>query len=121
MKRRKACGSGAPTFPADRVVRLGSKDNFWEMGETGPCGPCSEIHYFLGDDIGLQSAELLRRDSGDFVEIWNLVFIQFNPRAHPGICSRCRPGTSIPAWASNGCAAFFSAGRATTTPMFSNP
>ena len=65
-------------LPADRVVRLGSKDNFWEMGETGPCGPCSEIHYFLGDDLGPQSAELLRRDSGDFVEIWNLVFIQFN-------------------------------------------
>ena len=65
-------------LPADRIVRLGSKDNFWEMGETGPCGPCSEIHYFLGDDLNRQSAELLRRDSGDFVEIWNLVFIQFN-------------------------------------------
>ena len=65
-------------LPAHRVVRLGSKDNFWEMGETGPCGPCSEIHYFLGDDLDGQSAELLRRDSGDFVEIWNLVFIQFN-------------------------------------------
>ena len=65
-------------LPPDRIVRLGSKDNFWEMGETGPCGPCSEIHYFLGDDLERQSAGLLRRDSGDFVEIWNLVFIQFN-------------------------------------------
>ena len=61
-----------------RVVRLSAKDNFWEMGETGPCGPCSELHYYLGDDLDLQSEDLFRLDGPDFVEIGNLVFIQFN-------------------------------------------
>ncbi|MBQ38801.1 MAG: alanine--tRNA ligase [Gemmatimonadaceae bacterium] len=65
-------------LPADRVVRLPAKDNFWEMGETGPCGPCSELHYYLGDDLSLQSEALLRADGPEFVEIGNLVFIQFN-------------------------------------------
>ena len=65
-------------LPRDRVVRLGVKDNFWEMGDTGPCGPCSEIHYYLGDDPGAQTAQGLIDDTGDFVEIWNLVFIQYN-------------------------------------------
>ncbi|MEW6753693.1 MAG: alanine--tRNA ligase [Candidatus Latescibacterota bacterium] len=65
-------------LPADRVLRLGAKDNFWEMGDTGPCGPCSEIHYYLGGDLSAQSREGLLADSDDFVEIWNLVFIQYN-------------------------------------------
>ena len=70
-------------FLPGRVVRLPAKDNFWEMGETGPCGPCSELHYYLGDDLSAQSESLLRADEGDFVEIGNLVFIQFN-RDHTG-------------------------------------
>ena len=61
-----------------RVLRLPAKENFWEMGETGPCGPCSELHYFFTDDLAGQSADALRADSDDFVEIWNLVFIQYN-------------------------------------------
>ena len=61
-----------------RVVRLPAKDNFWEMGATGPCGPCSEIHYYLGEDLGQQSRELFLQDGPEFVEIWNLVFIQYN-------------------------------------------
>ncbi len=61
-----------------RVVRLPAKDNFWEMGGTGPCGPCSEIHYYIGEDPSLQSEELLLQDGPEFVEFWNLVFIQFN-------------------------------------------
>jgi len=60
------------------VVRLSAKDNFWEMGATGPCGPCSEVHYYLGDDASKASAQGLIDDSDDFVEIWNLVFIQYN-------------------------------------------
>ncbi len=61
-----------------RVVRLPAKENFWEMGATGPCGPCSEIHYYLGDDLAAQDSRMLIDDTGDLVEIWNLVFIQYN-------------------------------------------
>ena len=61
-----------------RIVRLGDEDNFWSMGETGPCGPCSEIYYDHGDHIeGTPPGS--DGDEGDrFVEIWNLVFMQFN-------------------------------------------
>ena len=61
-----------------RVVHLPAKENFWEMGATGPCGPCSEIHYYLGDDLAAQDSRMLIDDTGDLVEIWNLVFIQYN-------------------------------------------
>ncbi len=67
--------------PKSRIFRLGEKDNFWQMGDTGPCGPCSEIFY----DFGPESAEPGREHEqfpddggGRFTEIWNLVFMQFN-------------------------------------------
>jgi len=62
----------------ERIVRLGEEDNFWSMGDTGPCGPCSEIYYDHGDHIpGTPPGS--DGDEGDrFVEIWNLVFMQFN-------------------------------------------
>src|SRR5947209_6393604 len=64
----------------DRIFRLDEKDNFWAMGETGPCGPCSEIHYDLGPAASEQSHADCRFpcDCGRYVELWNLVFMQFN-------------------------------------------
>ncbi len=63
-------------IPKDRIFRLDEEDNFWQMGDTGPCGPNSEIHYDLGPDAGPGS---MPRNAGErFVEIWNLVFMQFD-------------------------------------------
>lgn len=60
----------------NHILKFGDKDNFWEMGETGPCGPCSEIHINLTDD--LENASLVNAGTPECIEIWNLVFIQYN-------------------------------------------
>ena len=68
-------------LPADRVYRLGDKDNFWQMADTGPCGPCSELHYDLRDEPEpvLSTDEFVElNDAGTIVELWNLVFMQFD-------------------------------------------
>ena len=64
----------------DRIFEFGAKDNFWQMGDTGPCGPCSEIHYDMGPAASDQSHTdcSFGCDCGRYVEIWNLVFMQFN-------------------------------------------
>jgi len=78
--------------PKDRIYEFGAKDNFWQMGDTGPCGPCSEIHY----DMGVIASEhghtdcAFTCDCGRYVELWNLVFMQFDRKVfyacpdHPG-------------------------------------
>jgi alanyl-tRNA synthetase len=64
--------------PADRITRLGKEDNFWEIG-LGPCGPCSEIYYDLGEEVGCGSPDCaVGCDCDRFLEIWNLVFTQFS-------------------------------------------
>ncbi|MGC2582158.1 MAG: alanine--tRNA ligase, partial [Acidobacteriaceae bacterium] len=69
--------------PAERIFEFGMKDNFWQMGDTGPCGPCSEIFY----DMGMEAAETpgvdkpFGQDDARYVEIWNLVFMQFDRNA----------------------------------------
>ncbi len=71
--------------PKERIFQYGLKDNFWQMGETGPCGPCSEIFY----DMGIEAAETpgvdlpFGKDEARYVEIWNLVFMQFDRSASP--------------------------------------
>ncbi|HWA18495.1 MAG TPA: alanine--tRNA ligase [Devosia sp.] len=64
-------------LPEDRIVRLGAKSNFWQMGDTGPCGPCSEIFYDHGDKYWGGPPGTPEEDGDRFVEIWNLVFMQF--------------------------------------------
>ncbi len=62
-----------------RIVRMGAKDNFWSMGDTGPCGPCSEIHIDQGENVGCKRPECsIECDCDRFLEIWNLVFMQFD-------------------------------------------
>jgi len=61
----------------DRIVKMGDKDNFWQMGDTGPCGPCSEIHYDQGEEFN-SPEDYLGGEGDRFLEIWNLVFMQYN-------------------------------------------
>jgi alanyl-tRNA synthetase len=68
--------------PKERIIKLGEKDNFWQMGETGPCGPCSEIHYDQGPKLSCGKPTCrVGCDCDRYLEIWNLVFMQFNRNA----------------------------------------
>lgn len=83
-KDEEACQQWLKHLPADRIVNGNKKDNFWEMGDTGPCGPCSEIHIDLRADDernGIPGQELVNKDHPEVIEIWNLVFIQYNRKA----------------------------------------
>ncbi len=70
-------------FADDRIIRIHTSDNFWQMGETGPCGPCSEIFYDHGPEIAGGPPGSANADGDRFIEIWNLVFMQFEQRG-PG-------------------------------------
>ncbi len=74
-------------FPLERISRCGAKDNFWQMGDTGPCGPCSEVFYDHGDHIEGGPPGTPEEDGDRFIEIWNLVFMQFD---------RQQDGTLVP-------------------------
>ncbi|MBW2547450.1 MAG: alanine--tRNA ligase [Deltaproteobacteria bacterium] len=82
-------------FSDERVIRCGAKDNFWQMGDTGPCGPCSEIHYALGiDDIDPRTfGDEPAADGRGWFELWNLVFMQFE--RHEGGKMEALPAPSI--------------------------
>jgi alanyl-tRNA synthetase len=69
--------------PENRMYRLGEKDNFWQMGDTGPCGPCSEIHYDIGEKHGCGSSDCGPGcdDCSRYMEVWNLVFMQYDRQA----------------------------------------
>jgi len=80
--------------PRNRIFRYGKKDNFWAMGETGPCGPCAELHFDLGQDLEAGDPErLIEKGSNRFVELWNLVFMEFD-RDEAGVL-RPLPAPSI--------------------------
>ena len=72
-------------LPEDHIIRGNKTDNFWEMGETGPCGPCSEIHFYLRDDeevAKIPGRDMVNMSHPQVIEIWNLVFMQFNRKAN---------------------------------------
>lgn len=81
----EAAGYWAKHLPADHIINGNKHDNFWEMGDTGPCGPCSEIHIDLRSDAeraAKPGRELVNHDHPQVIEIWNLVFMQYNRKAN---------------------------------------
>ncbi|MCF0181274.1 MAG: alanine--tRNA ligase [Muribaculaceae bacterium] len=77
----EAAGIWEKHLPASHIINGSRKDNFWEMGDTGPCGPCSEIHIDLRSEdekAKISGAELVNKDNPQVIEIWNLVFMQYN-------------------------------------------
>ncbi|WP_075559030.1 alanine--tRNA ligase [Parabacteroides timonensis] len=80
----EAAGYWEQYLPKDHIINGNKHDNFWEMGDTGPCGPCSEIHIDLRPDeerAAKSGAEMVNKDHPQVIEIWNLVFMQFNRKA----------------------------------------
>jgi hypothetical protein len=86
-------------LPESRIIRIPTSDNFWAMGDTGPCGPCSEIFFDHGPTIAGGPPGSADQDGDRFIEIWNLVFMQF--QAGPGPAWRSRGPRSTAAWASS--------------------
>ena len=78
-------------LPKERILRFGESENFWAMGDTGPCGPCSEIHYFRGEDLARNTADLVNGPGDENVEVWNLVFMQYDRDASGKMTPLPRP------------------------------
>jgi alanyl-tRNA synthetase len=81
-------------LPKERILRFGEKENFWSMGETGPCGPCSELHYYQGPDprdASKNRLELVNGEGDTTMEVWNLVFMQFDRDASGRMTPLPRP------------------------------
>ncbi len=76
---------------SDKVLRIGAKDNFWQMGDTGPCGPCSEIFYDHGEEIAGGPPGTPEEDGDRFIEIWNLVFMQFDKQLNGDLLPLPKP------------------------------
>ncbi len=74
-----------------RILRFGEKENFWSMADTGPCGPCSEIHYYQGADVTAQRPEGVNSEDDDYLEFWNLVFMQYERDAQGKLTPLPRP------------------------------
>ena len=84
MRDDEAAGYWAKHVPADHIINGNKHDNFWEMGDTGPCGPCSEIHLDSRtpeEKAKVPGRELVNKDDPQVIEIWNIVFMQFNRKA----------------------------------------
>ena len=109
--------------PPERIFRLGEKDNFWSMGDTGPCGPCSEVHYDQGEEVGLRP-ELRHRQNATATatwKIWNLVFMQYD-QAEDGTRSEPTPSVHRPrVWALNVSPPYPRVWPPTTRPTCSSP
>ncbi|MEY8701657.1 alanine--tRNA ligase [Francisella philomiragia] len=78
-------------LPKERIIRIDSNDNFWSMGDTGPCGPCTEIFYDHGEDVPGGLPGTPEEDGDRYIEIWNIVFMQFNRHADGSTTDLPRP------------------------------
>ena len=87
-------------LPDERLIRIATKDNFWSMGDDGPCGPCSEIFFDHGDTVPGGPPGSPDEDGDRFVEVWNLVFMQFEQQA--GSFAHCHGLRSTPGWGWSG-------------------
>src|SRR5262249_36724747 len=91
-------------LPKSRILRVGEKETFWAMGETGPCGPCSELHYYRGADLAGNTADRVNGPGDETLEIWNLVFMQFERDASGAMTPLPKPSVDTGAGLERICA-----------------
>ena len=113
--RPRASGAKEIGVDAGRITRLGAKDNFWAMGDTGPCGPCTEIFYDHGPTVPGGPPGTPDEDGDRYVEIWNLVFMQYDRVGGRHADAAAEALASTPAWASSASPRSCRACTATTT------